>query len=683
MEILRKNPFSTTKANDLKPNEINDQWVNIGSRGAFELFSPTSQKAIYIQGGKGSGKTHLMRYFSHSAQLLRNDDVLTGIRNDGYFGVYFQASALQGSRVYDLRLSEAGQEAVSIYSFDLYLSTLFLSALNDIKNLDSHLFDDERAFCMSVASIFEPETASKFDGETIEELLVFFENLNKQLDLEINNSYFGNEFRGGILAARSQLVFQIPALASKLSQPLKSVTFLYMADELENINVHQQKYINTLVREKIPPVTFRLGARIHGDLTYDTLGSGEANKDGHEFESLILDNIYLSENHYETFAVDLIVKRLVIAGLVPSNIPTTSDISETAKIARKKYLEDLFETFDLDNEILGRNDKHETSFNLKSFKSRLERSGSLDENVIDIIVKNLGNQENLLLETAGLHLFSQKWFQNKSATAYDLVRYSEHIKHIHESDSPFDNSEIKRKLGYFKNNYIALILKSKKQHNLDQYTGLKNLLSITKGVPRHILNLLGHIYKCEAFADRRPFESGSRASISSQHTALRKASDWFFGDSITDGVLGPELSIVLDRICETLRSEYYANKPVECSASGFDLQLSQLNENSQRIIKWAKKMRVIIQSDSDRSDKNSKRVNSKYYINGLLCPRWGLPIHRRGSLKLQSGEANAIFDFSNTDAFPVFINQFVSSRNIPFEVRTDETSSLEQTGFDF
>ena len=72
MELLQNNPFATIKANDLNDSEINEQWVDIQGAGFLDLFCPRSGVAQYILGGKGSGKTHLMRYFSYKSQSLRN-----------------------------------------------------------------------------------------------------------------------------------------------------------------------------------------------------------------------------------------------------------------------------------------------------------------------------------------------------------------------------------------------------------------------------------------------------------------------------------------------------------------------------------------------------------------------------------------------------------------------------------
>lgn len=68
------NPFSLTKANDLTNDQIQDLWVDVGSSEApNSLFNSgrfASPMPTFILGGKGSGKTHLMRYASYALQRL-------------------------------------------------------------------------------------------------------------------------------------------------------------------------------------------------------------------------------------------------------------------------------------------------------------------------------------------------------------------------------------------------------------------------------------------------------------------------------------------------------------------------------------------------------------------------------------------------------------------------------------
>lgn len=94
------NPFSFSKASDYTDEEINTFWVDIDDDFVRKIIDPTSKSLLFILGGKGTGKTHLLRHFSYASTKLRHPNLsgLEIIRNDGFVGVFLRANALDASR---------------------------------------------------------------------------------------------------------------------------------------------------------------------------------------------------------------------------------------------------------------------------------------------------------------------------------------------------------------------------------------------------------------------------------------------------------------------------------------------------------------------------------------------------------------------------------------------------------
>ena len=67
-----KNPFNVTKASEYSDEQINNYWVSIGGDNVLDPHDYTPK---YILGGKGCGKTHLLRYYSYPLQKLRNGSI--------------------------------------------------------------------------------------------------------------------------------------------------------------------------------------------------------------------------------------------------------------------------------------------------------------------------------------------------------------------------------------------------------------------------------------------------------------------------------------------------------------------------------------------------------------------------------------------------------------------------------
>lgn len=676
---MNKNPFTTIKANDLNDDEVNKNWVDLSeAKGLLEYFSAKSLVAKYIIGGKGSGKTHLMRYFSSSAQLLRNKkNELNGIKSDGYYGIYFQSSSLHGSRFDNLNIPQDQIDRLFSYSFDLWLAGLFLDSLIRLKEEDN-FFDNEMQFCKDIIDIFQKN--DDMQGiKNIVELKYCIDKISRKIDYEINNSLFKTSINVEILTNYGDLIFGIPIALRKYSSYFKNVNFLYLADELENISFNQQKYINTLIREKKDPVTFRIGVRKHGMKTYEIMGSNESNKEGHEFDVLRLDSILSEENsNYENFAIKLIVNRLVSSGLAQDILLVNSKLSEEELASkRKEYLFNLFENPNI--EYLVQQDKSYSEKTLVKFVSKCNRK--LGKENSEYIRKNLYVEKNPVVEKAAIHLFSQRWSKCKP-TEEELLKISDKIKVNLDEFESTGKGDIKVKLDKYRTNYIGAILREKHGNNSYQYVGLPNLLLITKGFPRHIITLLRHIYQYEVFAGRKPFDPNFKISAKSQILSLKEAADWFYNDSVSEGELGKEVALFINKLCEIFRIEMYADKPVECSAISFSINMSQLSPDFVNIIRWAERIRVIISHDDKRQDKNSQNISDKYHLNGLLCPRWGLPISRRGSLSLTTNNAELLIDSTKDELFNKFKNEFENSRNAPFST-TSISEVLTQQLLDF
>lgn len=684
MDLLERNPFTTIKANDLNDSEINEQWVDNPSGGFVDVFCPTHKVSQFIIGGKGSGKTHLMRYFSHNSQCIRNENaILAGIKHDGYFGVYFQASGLNGERFENLPFQEEKKNALFQYSYELWCAGLVIQSLLDINNKEQ-IFDNQTEFCHQVLGLFSGECDEFKSVKTLEELKGLILKLSKEVDYAVSNAFFIENLDVNILATRGSLIFGIPKLISEYSDYFKDITFLYIIDELENISCSQQVYINTLLREKKLPCSFRIGARGYGIKTFSTLGDGEVNREGHEYEIIQLDNIFSKYSTYEGFAIDLILNRLSKAKFI-SNEKNYLNIIKSNLSVKKDFLNSFFESPEfLKNpeffEIINGNEaiREGLSRKMENFKNSIENKGILKCDV-DKIISNMSFNQFELIESALIHLFSQYW-STGNATLADLIEKTEELKLEAEKyiSAPSEDSAIANKFKYYKNNYIAKSLRIKYQNNLEQYLGLDNLLKATMGFPRHILTVLRNIYKTEIFEGRTPFSSDSVISIQSQKIALLEASNWFYSECGREGKLGNQVSYFLHNICELLRIEMYADKPVECSASSFTIDATKLSKNSLDVLRWAELTGVLVRGQ-DRQDKNSQALINKYHINSLLCPKWGLSLSRRGALSFTANDFEYLVNSEKEREYEAFVAKFKQSRNVPFDLKDDST----QMGLEF
>src|SRR5258706_9087946 len=97
---LRRNPFARTKASHFTDEEISQWWIDFPVAGGYQsIAEPASLVPKVFLGGKGSGKTHLMRHMSFEVQKIRwRDKLIYGLRDEGYLGIYVKCSGLNAHR---------------------------------------------------------------------------------------------------------------------------------------------------------------------------------------------------------------------------------------------------------------------------------------------------------------------------------------------------------------------------------------------------------------------------------------------------------------------------------------------------------------------------------------------------------------------------------------------------------
>src|SRR5712691_10197900 len=142
------NPFSVTRAADFTDEQIHHYWVDLadGSGGFSELIKPRSAMPMLILGGQGSGKTHIMRYLSFPLQQIRHThDLVNGIRQEGYLGIYMRCSGLNSARFRGKGQTEEVWVTVFAYYMELWLAQMAVNTCHEVVKDSEDLGDYEPA----------------------------------------------------------------------------------------------------------------------------------------------------------------------------------------------------------------------------------------------------------------------------------------------------------------------------------------------------------------------------------------------------------------------------------------------------------------------------------------------------------------------------------------------------------
>ncbi|MBD9399095.1 hypothetical protein [Pseudomonas sp. PDM11] len=655
------NPFDLIRAADYSDKQISDFWVDFKGGGLQSLIEPKSAISKHILGGKGSGKTHLMRYCSYPVQKLRlPNGSIEDLAAEGYVGVFMRANTLDTGK-----FSGKGQDsekwgALFNFYFELRLVENLISTLIEISSLDEHVATALDGLTSQIISLLD-EKPKIYIPTRLSELLEYFVSLRKSVDFSVNNCVFTRRLDVEICLSPGSLLFGVPSLVSKNVAALRGVRFIYLIDEVENLTKEQQRFINTLIRHSVEPCTFRLGARLYGIKTLANYGTDEENKEGSEFKALYLDQIMRQNSvAYKEFSRQLCAKRLIDAGLIAE----AADSSRT-----KDRLQAFFEVLNSDNyyeshtkSLVGNTASKDRPY-FKRLRDQLitksETRRALTGAQADQIVKILSVEQYPLLEKANIFMLYQDWYRGK-----DLLDSAKTIANESKKLIAGENSRAKTLYGHFALDLLAQLYRDHRQQTSPMYAGFDSFVRMSACVPRNLLVILQSVYKWAAFNGDRPFREAP-IPISTQSEAVIQSAGFFFDEDARPGADVPNVQLAVERLAEYLREVRFSSKPVEVSPLAFSLNASELSDKARYILKRAENWSYIFRNPRGRPSANSQRMDDKFQLNPMLSPRWDLPVSVRGDVRLSAKVAEAIFGDVSNEAFQVELSEATAGMKAP------------------
>jgi hypothetical protein len=680
-----ENPFSVTKATEFSDQEINEYWVNFNTKDNVSINSilnPNEFLPKYIIGGKGCGKTHILRYFSYPLQKIRNNNINDLLEKEGYLGLYSVFHGLNSSRFAGKGIDDNEWGAIFEYYFELYICDSLLSCLKDVLSTLKITSSDEKKLVTKIVSVFS-NTEELSNCLSLDSLTDFLTALRRKIDFQIQNAAFTRKLEYqevSILFSPGDLLFGIPKIIADSHNAFKEIKFIYIFDEYEKFYEWQKKFINTLVWDKKNPVTFWIGARKYGFTTRETK-SGQEMKSGSEFENINLDTIIRNnEDLYKEFAEKLFTDRLERyyskRGL---NIPS-SEIN--------KQFHEKFEKYDENrilNEIREKNIKKEYE-HLREFRKKLSSAikskHALEvqnlneiEAIIESITKN--TKDNPLFQKYKLFYFYKLW--NKAKQGDTIKKFlseinREFLKFTQGKDSEFDEIKDKRK-----KDFIAQLTKENNVKNTE-YSGIARFIELSQGNVRHFILILKRAIEYSRIRGERPLEVGGKIGLDAQYFAVYDTAKWFYDDIEVVGENGKEMYSSLKNLTDYFIQERFCDKPVETTVSCFYVKADELSEKASLCLELMAMHSVLIEDDEGRYDRNTGRKERLFQLNKILAPLWNLPTVVRGSISLNKEIAEAIFNYNYNTKFQKLYMIRKSQLNAPefLKKRTQDSTLFDE-----
>ena len=651
------NPFDINKAVDYTDEDIYRFWVNISEPAGFnEMMKPTSLMPMIIVGSKGSGKTHIMKYYSYELQKIRlaankGKSLAESFKDEAFIGIYVRCSGLN-ARVFDGKgVDEYSWEMMFAYYWELWIGERVLAALTDMQ--ENGLLDgcDEEDLVKGILSKFMKQEA---ECKTLKELREYLIKLQKGLLYEIHNFLLLGKERPqvDIRLDVAALTFGIPDLLKEKVPYFKKRHILYLIDEYENFSEQQQQVMMTLLREKPTSCTIRIGTRPYGIRTKFTIGKIEENREGSEYEKLRLDEKLREAENYKTYLKDICEKRLTEAGL---------------SLINPFHLEDYIDKMDA-SELLERAGQMKATQGVMNNLRRnlgLYKSQKLSAAEIDEIINALTCEDDLVVERAGIKLLYMK-IKGKSAS---LVKDA---KWIHEEEEKYLSKEsvkdnaIAKHLSYYRRDIIDDI--ARRANLRIPYYGMDTLMDLSCGTPRTLLRLLKQAFSKQYFnTGKVPFEKGKHLLVEAQQSGIESAGDWFFEENrIPNDDAG--VTEVVTRLGGYLQRLRFSELPPQCSINIFSVQEENMSAESLLSLRTLELYSYLV-PHKDRRKKNADNKVSTYKLNSILAPRFELALEARANVELSKEEAEIIFNPLRKDEYEDFVRNKLKNYNFPFSVQ--------------
>lgn len=651
------NPFDINKAVDYTDEDIYRFWVNISEPAGFnEMMKPTSLMPMIIVGSKGSGKTHIMKYYSYELQKIRlaanKGKSLTELfKGETFIGIYVRCSGLN-ARVFDGKgVDEYAWEMMFSYYWELWIGERLLAALTDMQ--ENGLLDgcEEEDLVKGILSKFMKQDA---ECKTLKELREYLIKLQKGLLYEIHNFLLLGKDRPQVEIRLdvAALTFGIPDLLKEKVSYFKKRHILYLIDEYENFSEQQQQVMMTLLREKPTSCTIRIGTRPYGIRTKFTIGKIEENREGSEYEKLRLDEKLRDAENYKTYLKDICAKRLTEAGLSlinPFKLEEYIDRMDTAELLERAR--QMKATQGVLNNLRR---------NLGLYKYQ-----KLSDDEIDEIINTLTCEDDLVVERAGIKLFYMK-IKSKSTSLVEDAKWIRDEEEKYLSKESVKENAIAKHLSYYRRDILDDI--ARKANLRIPYYGMDTLMDLSCGTPRTLLRLLKQAFSKQYFnTGKVPFEKRRHLGVEAQQSGIESAGDWFFEENRipNDDAGVTEVVIRLGSYLQRLR---FSELPPQCSINIFSVQEENMSAEALQSLRTLELYSYLV-PHKDRRKKNADNKVSTYKLNSILAPRFELALEARANVELSKDDAEIIFNPQRKDEYEDFVRNKLKSYNFPFSVQ--------------
>lgn len=432
-----------------------------------DYFSNIQSRQPYVlQGGRGSGKTTILRGLSYKGQYALKGGKIEEFDETDFIGIYHRVNTNHVRAFEGGELTNQEWQKLYAHYYNLVICREIVNFLiwhQELSPNDERL--SERVCQLISISLCLENRASDIQSlaEEIELSLYDFQSSVNSIDDGLPKG----------LSLQSEPIDLITERVLQLRQ-FKGKIFFLLVDEYENLNDNQQIVMNTLLKHATKNYTYKIGVRQMGWRVHYTQNDHEPLTEPADYVLLdIEDYFYKNEQLYMNFASQVCYQRL-------------QKIQDQDKVTPQ--MTELFPFLSYDDEALLLDVEHKERY---------------------LIIKEYLDKEKIDLGITPLYIYTLGyWAETQNLTVEDVVKDFMDKKSIW--DTRYDN---------YKYSLLFKIRKGRGQGGIQKYyAGWNTYLKLSNGNIRYLMQLvktalLQYIEINEDFLSAIPFRVQTEAAI--------------------------------------------------------------------------------------------------------------------------------------------------------------------------
>ena len=626
MSVLFENPFSGLYGSALSEESIFSYWCSpfrYDFAGIKEDDIYLEKTNIFFFGGRSTGKTMLLRYWSCDVQVLvareNNTSFLNQILKNKGVGFYIRIDQPTINNFEGKELSIRQWSALFIHYFEMHVARKILEFLNLLKEEGSCENEINNKLIWEICDLIGyPQTDHLLDIIShLDKRIKFVDDFRGELPL------FEQPFtKDGKIFTSKSLSFGISTLISKFIGTFKDLNFVICVDEYENFLAYQQLCINAIMKAFTEKIKFRIGSRLEGFKTYKVGHGEDFLMEKREYKSVELEKIMNKTEDYHKFLIDVAEKRLA-----------SSEVLKERGLTNIRSILGLRENLEEEARELVKNREN------VAYEYFLKQTG-LPKTELD----KVKFPENPLME-----LMNFIWL-SKGVSAQDTFQaMTDYLQKNQTALGKKYNNDYVNKYKLSLMFVLCSIFRTNKK-----YYSFNTFAFLSSGMVGHFIELCRVAFVNAGWSEYRTLFEEGRINIEHQNDAAYEVSNTAKKQISRIEKYGGRLSLFVENLGNIFKRYHQDNRMTYPETNQFALNIDFLqDEDLQEAIRSAIKWSVILRKPALQLSGPGENLQELYTLNRIYSPAFRISYRTRGGKSVPLNEeltfqlmSSKISDFS-------------------------------------